>query len=225
MRYDHSFALWYTLRLLRPSPKVVIESGSHRGHSSWIIRQALPHAKIISLSPEQPSIKVDNVEYRTGKKFKDFGMINWNESDVDVENAVVVFDDHQSADVRIFEQGKKAGFKRFVYDDNYAYLEGDNLSMKWLCEINGKHSWPGFVKRNFGRRNESQTWDQHMVHANKLKDQVKYYVEFPPVMAKRKFSSPALVENRKLFEQMVGPISKQLLQFGVYAYICYVEMF
>lgn len=225
MRYDHSFALWYTLRSLRPVPKVVVESGAHRGHSSWIIRQALPHAHIISISPEIPTIKVDNVKYINGKDFIDFAKIRWNESGIDRQNAVVLFDDHQSADVRIVEQGRKHGFKRFLYDDNYAYLQGDNLSMKWLCETDGQSTWPGYVKRNFGRRNETQTWDVHMQHASRLKKQVKYYVEFPPIMKKREFSSPALVEDRQEFEQLVGPISKQLLEFGVYAYICYVETF
>lgn len=225
MRYDHSFALWYTLRSLRPVPKVVVESGAHRGHTSWMIRQALPHTHIISISPDMPSIKVRNAKYMNGKDFIDFSKIRWNETGIDTANAVVLFDDHQSADIRIIDQGRKKGFKRFVYDDNYAYLEGDNLSMKWLCETEGQQTWPGYVKRNFGRRNETQSWEQHMRHATQLKHQVKYYVEFPPIMAARKFSSRALVEDRQVFEQLVGPISKQLLEFGVYAYICYVETF
>lgn len=225
MRYDHSFALWFTLRNLRPAPKVVVESGAHRGHSTWLIKQALPRAKIVSISPEDPMTRIQGVEYKTGKQFTDFSKIAWNETRMDLANAVVLFDDHQSADIRIIDQGRKAGFRRFIYDDNYAYPKGDNLSMKWLCETEGQKEWPGVIKRNFGRSSEPQTWEEHIKQAMELKEQVKYYVEFPPIMKAREYSSPALVEDRIAFEGLVGPISKQPLEFGVYAYICYVETF
>lgn len=37
MHFDHSFALWYILKAIKPTPSVVVESGAHRGHSTWLI--------------------------------------------------------------------------------------------------------------------------------------------------------------------------------------------
>ena len=45
MRFPHQFAVWTTIRLLRPT--VVIESGVHNGAGTWVIRQAAPMARIV----------------------------------------------------------------------------------------------------------------------------------------------------------------------------------
>lgn len=72
MRFDHSFALWFMLRQIRPRPKFVIESGAHRGHSTWIIRNSLPSVMIVSISPEEPGIKHPQVMYFNAINFTDF---------------------------------------------------------------------------------------------------------------------------------------------------------
>lgn len=104
MRFDHSFALWYMLTTIEPKPAVVVESGAHKGHSTWLIRQALPSAKIISISPEAPEIDIDNVIYRVDKNFTDFAEIEWDSFGFKPEEALVFFDDHQSAFRRIFRK-------------------------------------------------------------------------------------------------------------------------
>ena len=47
MRFPHQFAVWTTIRLLRPT--VVIESGVHKGFGTWLLRQARPEARIFAL--------------------------------------------------------------------------------------------------------------------------------------------------------------------------------
>lgn len=50
MRFHHSFGLWYTLRAISPRPSFVVENGANRGHTTWLIRQALPEVRIITKS-------------------------------------------------------------------------------------------------------------------------------------------------------------------------------
>ena len=47
MNFPHMFAFFFILKKIKP--KVVIESGVFRGQSSWLIQQACPNAKIISI--------------------------------------------------------------------------------------------------------------------------------------------------------------------------------
>ena len=47
MTSSHLFNTWYALRKLKP--KLVIESGVWKGLGTWVIEQALPEAKIISI--------------------------------------------------------------------------------------------------------------------------------------------------------------------------------
>jgi hypothetical protein len=121
MRFDHSFALWYTVRALKPSPTTVIESGAFNGHSTWVISEALPKARIISLDKRfAPQNSLPGVEYMVGDKFIDFAMVDWKAKGVDPRTTVVFVDDHQSGFRRIFREGHHRGFLRYILDDNYA---------------------------------------------------------------------------------------------------------
>ncbi|KAK1576153.1 hypothetical protein Q3G72_011337 [Acer saccharum] len=83
MGFDHSFGLWFITRWLKPD--LVIESGAFKGHSTWVLRQAMPDKRIISLSPRHPGkylqkgpAYVDaNCTYYAGKEFVDFGSVDW----------------------------------------------------------------------------------------------------------------------------------------------------
>lgn len=94
MRFDHSFALWFILKHTRPTPKFVIESGAHRGHSTWIIRNSLPSVTIVSLSPEKPKINLPQVMYFNEINFTDFGKFDFQSIGVNPKESVVFFDDH-----------------------------------------------------------------------------------------------------------------------------------
>jgi hypothetical protein len=107
MGFDHSFGLWFMARLLKPD--LMIESGAFKGHSTWVLRQAMPNSRIISLSPRHPEkylkkgpAYVDrNCTYLAGKDFVDFGSVDWgrllrNHGISDPSKVLVFFDDHQS---------------------------------------------------------------------------------------------------------------------------------
>ncbi|KAG0585600.1 hypothetical protein KC19_2G024300 [Ceratodon purpureus] len=144
MGFDHSFGLWFIARKLQPA--LAIESGVFKGHSTWILRQALPNVPIVALSPRHPrhyskksSAYVDsNCQYFTGKRFTDFGHISWSlvlaEHKVkDPSTVLVFFDDHQNQ-LRRIEAAQKYGFQHLVFEDNYDTGTGDHYSMRQICD-------------------------------------------------------------------------------------------
>lgn len=107
MGFDHSFGLWFVARWLKPD--LMIESGAFKGHSTWVLRQAMPDKPIVSLSPRHPEkylkkgpAYVDgNCTYLAGKEFVDFGSLNWGKvmkkhGITDLSRVLVFFDDHQN---------------------------------------------------------------------------------------------------------------------------------
>lgn len=107
MGFDHSFGLWFMARWLKPV--LMIESGAFKGHSTWVLRQAMPETQIISFSPGHPenylmvgTAYVDgNCTYFAGKDFVDFGSVDWRNvlekhGVSDIKQVLVFFDDHQT---------------------------------------------------------------------------------------------------------------------------------
>lgn len=126
MSINHVFALWTTLRALQPP--VVVESGVLKGQGTWLIRQALPTARIFSIDPvllkdawRDPS---PLTTYFTGVKFADFGAHDWINlvpARADRARGIVVLDDHMSA-VRRVAEIISAGFGHTFYEDNWKYF-------------------------------------------------------------------------------------------------------
>lgn len=144
MGFDHSFGLWFIARKLQPV--LAIESGVFKGHSTWVLRQALPNVPIVAISPKHPghyarkgSAYVDpNCQYFTGRKFTDFEDIHWSsvltEHNVTDASAVLIFfDDHQNQ-LRRIEAVRKFGFQHLVFEDNYDTGTGDHYSMRQICD-------------------------------------------------------------------------------------------
>ncbi|KAE8718388.1 Detected protein of confused Function [Hibiscus syriacus] len=52
MGFDHSFGLWFIARWLKPD--IMIESGAFKGHSTWVLRQAMPDTPVIWVTPRHP---------------------------------------------------------------------------------------------------------------------------------------------------------------------------
>lgn len=153
----------------------------------------------------------------------DFNAQNWSTVPyADIQNAIVLFDDHQSAHRRIFQEGAKFGFRRFMFDDNCEYQQCDALSMKWLCEVKRKDKWLGFIRDNFGKVRVPQTWNEHIEQSEELKT-IKFYYEFPPVFKPKSRIRP-LLSNYSLFMDHVGDVGKNESEFRSYAYLCYVEL-
>ncbi|KAL5075216.1 hypothetical protein RYX36_014200 [Vicia faba] len=103
----HSFRLWFIARWLKPD--LMIESGVFKGHSTWVLRQAMPDSHIISVTPRHPEkylkkgpAYVDgNCTYFAGKDFVDFGSIDWptvmsKQGITDLSRVLIFFDDHQN---------------------------------------------------------------------------------------------------------------------------------
>jgi len=89
----------------------VIESGTHRGHSAWLFRQALPEAEIDSFD-----VNHGNLEIRAeGVRFHE---ADWNSADIRGDgDSLVFFDDHMSHARRLLE-ARARGFGRVLLDDN-----------------------------------------------------------------------------------------------------------
>ncbi|KAJ6700791.1 hypothetical protein OIU74_012188 [Salix koriyanagi] len=129
MGFDHSFGLWFIARWLKPD--LMIESGAFKGHSTWVLRQAMPDMPIISLSPRHPEkylkkgpAYVDgNCTYFAGKDFVDFGSIDWKSvmkkhGITDLSRVLIFFDDHQNELKRV-KQALNAGFRHLICDQFY----------------------------------------------------------------------------------------------------------
>ncbi|CAO2171364.1 unnamed protein product [Urochloa humidicola] len=144
MGFDHSFGLWFMARWLKPD--LMIESGAFKGHSTWVLRQAMQNTRIISLSPRHPEkylkkgpAYVDgNCTYLAGKDFVDFGSVDWgkllrNHGISDPRRVLVFFDDHQS-ELKRLKQALKAGFRHLIFEDNYDTGTGDHYSLRQICD-------------------------------------------------------------------------------------------
>nr|GMD35489.1 uncharacterized protein LOC109192617 [Ipomoea batatas] len=144
MGFDHSFGLWFITRWLKPD--LMIESGAFKGHSTWVLRQAMPDTPIISLSPRHPEkylkkgpAYVDgNCTYFAGKDFVDFGSVDWaivlkKHGIEDISRVIVFFDDHQN-ELKRLKQALEAGFRHLVFEDNYDTGTGDHYSLRQICD-------------------------------------------------------------------------------------------
>ena len=95
------------------SPRLIIESGTHRGQSAWVFRQAAPDAAIVTfdITHELLAHRLDGIDYRLG---------DWNGADlppVTADTAIAFFDDHVDQARRVRE-ASALGFRWLVFDDN-----------------------------------------------------------------------------------------------------------
>ncbi len=98
MLSTHQFWTWYCMKQL--NPKYVIESGVFKGEGTWLLRQALPDAKIFSIDVDltQREYVDEEVNYFSD----DFSQIFWDDF-LDTEETVCFFDDHQNAYNRLLQ--------------------------------------------------------------------------------------------------------------------------
>lgn len=174
MGFDHSFGLWFISRWLKP--ELMIESGAFKGHSTWVMRQAMPYTPIVSLSPRHPEkylakgpAYVDgNCTYFAGKDFVDFGSVNWGNvmkkhGITDLSQVLIFFDDHQNELKRV-KQALKAGFRHLVFEDNYDTGTGDHYSLRQICDQfyirGGGHSCFKESDEARIRRNRNKLWEK-----------------------------------------------------------------
>lgn len=107
--------LFAVAALLRPS--TIVECGTFKGHSSWLMAEAAPESRIITFDVmrEDGRLRDPRVEYRLG---------DWSDaSDLETlpEDTLCVFDDHISHRLRL-EQAKARGARLALVDDDYDVL-------------------------------------------------------------------------------------------------------
>ena len=113
IKFGDSFWLFLLARLTAPS--FIVESGSHKGHSSWLLRQACPDAALTCFD-----VSFRNLIWRDGTAT--YHEHDWMESEVTApagETALIYFDDHISHAQRIFEAHAR-GFRTLLFDDDFA---------------------------------------------------------------------------------------------------------
>ncbi|KAI3930368.1 hypothetical protein MKW92_001267 [Papaver armeniacum] len=150
MGFDHSFGLWFMTRWLKPD--LMMESGAFKGHSTWVLRQAMPDTPILSLTPRHPEkylkkgpAYVDgNCTYFAGKDFVDFGNVDWKSvmkkhGVTDLSRVLIFFDDHQNElkmciFTKIEAGSREPGFKHLIFEDIYDTGTGDHYSLRQICD-------------------------------------------------------------------------------------------
>lgn len=107
-------SLWLFVLARALSPALIIESGTHRGHSAWLFRQACPEAEIHSFD-----IAWDRLAHR--EESNTYHNHDWSKADQNlwkVTDSLVFFDDHISHARRI-EEAWARGFRLLLFDDNF----------------------------------------------------------------------------------------------------------
>lgn len=110
-KFNDSLWLYLITRLIEPG--LIIESGTHKGHSAWLLRQASPNADMhcfdISHDPlihREPDVHYYEMDW---SEF-DFGTISTNDG-------LCYFDDHTNQ-ARRTREAYDRGFRTLIFDDN-----------------------------------------------------------------------------------------------------------
>jgi hypothetical protein len=110
--FNAGLVLFVTARIF--APKLIIESGTFKGFSAWVFRQACPDAELhcfdisfAELAWRDPAIHYHEHDWTQDR----------NLNGRSTEQALCFFDDHVSQAQRIVEADER-GFKRLIFDDN-----------------------------------------------------------------------------------------------------------
>ena len=111
--FNGSLWIFVITRLL--APRLIVESGVFRGHTTWLLRQAAPAAEIHSFD-----VDLSNLVYRDADAV--LHERDWSEVELapaDGARSLAFFDDHISHARRIVEAHDR-GFRRLLFDDNFS---------------------------------------------------------------------------------------------------------
>jgi len=161
MNSSHLFPTWFLCKRLQP--RYIIESGVWKGLGTWMLSQASPCSRIISLDPvtETRQYTVPGVEYTT----EDFAIKDWDFiSEEDKARSQCFFDDHQGAGR--LRQAQNLGFKHILYEDNYSDGRGHE----------GKFDLP-----NEDISPKSALAGLNTILGEWIRQNTEIYYEFPPV--------------------------------------------
>ena len=200
MLSTHMFYSWLTAKTL--NPELIIDSGTYKGQSAWLFKQACPSAKVISFDVDtsQRKITCEGVEYVDG----DFSQYDWSGIP---GKSLAFFDDHQNAYNRI-QQCNWFGIKTIMFEDNYPPQQGDCYSPKKILSCSGfrdaeasqsknkpeKISMRRKIAQKLTRKlqdpnsQQSQMEQFQAIHIKRndwdkkiLESKLEAYIEFPPI--------------------------------------------
>ena len=121
------FWVWYVVKKINEVTPIdlIVESGIWLGQSTWLLEQAAPNAKIVSIDPN-----LTRIQYRNSNVFyttEDFSTIDFGP--LDGLTTLCFFDDHINAYARVMQAYQK-GFTYLLFDDNYPpEWNGDHYSL------------------------------------------------------------------------------------------------
>ena len=110
-KFADSFWLYFLARVLEPA--LIVESGTHKGHSSWLLRAASPDATIHCCD-----VSFANLLFRDPASH--YHESDWMEVDLaaaDPARSLCYFDDHINQAQRIAEAHAR-GFRLLAFDDD-----------------------------------------------------------------------------------------------------------
>lgn len=111
-KFADSFWLFTVTRLLGPT--LIIESGTHRGHSSWLIRQSCRDAEIHCFDVSFRNL----VSRDPAIHYHEHDWMDEPLADADPARALCFFDDHISHAQRVREAHAR-GFHTLLFDDDF----------------------------------------------------------------------------------------------------------
>ena len=109
--FNSAMLLWAISRLV--APKLVVESGVHKGFGTWVLRQAVPNAEIHSFD-------ISFAQLRYCSQQVCYHEQDWNTYDLQISTEIpslCYFDDHVSQWERLI-QANQRGFRYALFDDN-----------------------------------------------------------------------------------------------------------
>ena len=132
MLSTHMFYVWFTAKKI--NPKLIIDSGTYKGQSAWLLKQACPNAEILSFDifPDSRQHTTKGVEYLP----YDFSQHDWRNHS---KNSLILFDDHQNAYTRL-QQCLWFNIPNIIFEDNYPASQGDCYSLKKIFASSGFRS-------------------------------------------------------------------------------------
>jgi hypothetical protein len=165
MKAPHMMGTFSMVRNLNPN--TIIESGVWFGQGTWMLDQSAPNAQLHCIEPIQNGIKIkiDGSKHYSN----DFSTLDFSELDKD--ETLIFFDDHQNAFERI-KQCKEMGFKHLIFEDNYPPNQGDCVSIKKIMS-----------NKNYvvGRGTDVTNVSHNPEDTDFLNEWVDIYYEFPPL--------------------------------------------
>ena len=183
---NDSLCLYVAARLL--APRFIVESGSYQGHSAWLLRQACPHAEIISFD-----IRLSQLLHREADVTYCEG--DWMERELpsfDPGTALAWFDDHINQ-ARRLREAQARGFRQALFDDNFPvfnlYATG-GVPRPTLAMVMDDSLTDGEEIR-WMRHGKIFTYRYEKKHVFEARAVIKRYLPLPDLTSVTRYSPPS----------------------------------